>query len=173
MRQITIEELKAMVEERTFQSAWGKGVKEYALELLDNIYNPEDQLSNVKVLEKALLNGASDWKQYSWAGCAYIYDRQIASRLCNPSELKKTSNGAKKPNASEEWLDVQARALSQACHIIVNAFEDFEDISYHLDNLVCGEASPELTCRVIKQLGKEMSILDRVKKALIKVVDVQ
>lgn len=60
------------------------------------------------------MNGARDWNQYSYGGNACIYDSDIAEGLCTPSELKRRDYGRKKPNAREEWLDVQIRALYQA-----------------------------------------------------------
>jgi hypothetical protein len=66
------------------------------------------------MVDRALLNGAADWNQYSWDGCSLCYDGQIAERLCTPSELKKTRHGERRPNSREEWLDTQARALFQA-----------------------------------------------------------
>ena len=33
---------------------------------------------------------------------------------------RKARHGRKKPNAREEWLDVQARALYQACELILS-----------------------------------------------------
>jgi len=101
------------LEQRKDKSAWNKGVTAYALELL------EDVADNEEVTKEKLLNGASNWNQYSWGGSSLIYDEDIAKRLCTPSELKKTRNGERKPNASEEWLDTQARALYQACNRIM------------------------------------------------------
>lgn len=101
------------LEQRKDRSAWNKGVTAYALELL------EDIADNEEITKERLLNGASDWNQYSWGGSSLIYDEDIAKRLCTPSELKKTRNGERKPNASEEWLDTQARALFQACNRII------------------------------------------------------
>lgn len=80
-----------------------------------------DAFSNDRMLRDALLNGAGDWSQYSWGGCALIYDQEIAKALCNPTELKKTRNGERRPNSREEWLDVQARALGQAARLITEA----------------------------------------------------
>ena len=77
----------------------------------------DDQI-NIKELDRAMLNGASDWAQYSWGGCSFIYDDDIAAALCTPSELKKTDNGRRRPNNHEQWLDVQARALYQAAELI-------------------------------------------------------
>lgn len=97
-------------------SAWKRGVKDYALELVESAeieLTPE----NAKA---TLLNGAKNWNQYSYGGCAEIYDSNIAARLCAPSELKRKKGGELQPNSRENWLDVQARALSQACNLIIH-----------------------------------------------------
>ena len=107
------EELTKAIEDRKTRSAWAKGVKEYALELLDNIED-EEVLESSNLLHKALLNGADGWSQYSWGGCSLIYDFDIAERLCCRSELERTRHGERRPNKREEWLDTQARALHQA-----------------------------------------------------------
>lgn len=108
------------------RSAWGRGVYAYACDLIDELreivrYSPE-ALDNENLLRRALLNGASDWDQYSWGGCSLIYNSDIAERLCCPSELKKTRNGERRPNSREEWLDTQARALYQAERLILRAY---------------------------------------------------
>lgn len=100
------------------RSAWDAGVQEYVLELLETLderirYEGRNP-ANYDELKQWLLNGAHSWRHYSWSGCSLAYDAEIAERLCTPSELKKTRNGERKPNAREEWLDVQARALAQA-----------------------------------------------------------
>lgn len=122
-----VEAVAQKVEAHKTRSAWQRGVKAYALEMLEEMafnakhgYLDADAFSNRKTLREALLNGASDWSQYSWGGCALIYDGDIAERLCTPSELKKTHGGERKPNASEEWLDTQARALGQAAGLILD-----------------------------------------------------
>lgn len=109
------------LEARKDRSAWSKGVTVYALELVEQLaeaaeggYIDADDLTAPRMLRKALLNGADDWSAYSWGGCSLIYNGDIAERLCCPSELKRTRNGERRPNSREEWLDVQARALSQA-----------------------------------------------------------
>lgn len=113
----TIKEIRQAIENEKARSAWDKGKKAYALELLDNF--PEDHEFYASPADKKeLLNGAADWSQYSWGGCSLIYNSDIAQRLCSPSELKKTHNGERRPNSREEWLDVQARALFQAAHMI-------------------------------------------------------
>lgn len=102
--------------ERGHRSAWSRGVAEYARELVEGL--ERDSYYTTKELRAALLNGAEDWRAYSWGGCSFIYDRDIARRLCNPSELLRTQGGARRPNACEEWLDVQSRALYQAAQIL-------------------------------------------------------
>ena len=106
------------------RSAWSKGVHTYAVELVEGLEYLDDveEICNSRLLEKALLNGASDWGQYSWGGCSLIYNEDIAERLCTPSELKKTRNGERRPNANEEWLDTQARALYQASNRVKRAW---------------------------------------------------
>ena len=103
------------------RSAWGRGVHAYATELVESIDDPAD-LSNENLLRKALLNGADDWQQYSEGGCALIYDADIAERLCSPSELKRVRGGARQPNARENWIECQARALSQAASLVRRAY---------------------------------------------------
>lgn len=104
------------------RSAWDVGVVQYMFELVDNVrdmveYN-ERNPRDVDEVELWMLNGASDWKHFSWSGCSLCYNSQIAKRLCTASELKKTQNGMKRPNRNEDWLDVQARALWQAAQRI-------------------------------------------------------
>lgn len=117
---------------RKMRSAWNRGVKQYAIELLEDLKSgiedgyiePGEVFSNYSLFTKALLNGAENWHEYSWGGCSYIYDHQIASLLCSPSELKKTREGSRKPNRQEEWLDVQARALWQAAWLLWHISEE-------------------------------------------------
>lgn len=116
----TIEQVKENLNNRKCRSAWDKGVNAYAFELLDNLaaalaWQQLEQIpEDWKTCKADVLNGASDWSAFSWGGSSLIYDHDIAERLCTPSELKRTKNGERKPNAREDWLDTQARALSQA-----------------------------------------------------------
>lgn len=109
------------------RSAWSKGVKAYAAELLaDLAENAQDAIAegNRSDLLGAMLNGASDWTEYSEGGCSLIYNGEIAARLCTPSELRKTRNGDRRPNNREQWLDAQARALHQAAEMVVKAITE-------------------------------------------------
>lgn len=119
--------MRNQINAKRCRSAWDKGVRLYALELIDSIeenaqYAGKNPI-NALELRYLALNGASSWRQYSEGGCSLIYDRQIAERLCTASELKKTSNGCKAPNKRETWLEVQARALLQAWLRVEKAYE--------------------------------------------------
>ncbi len=114
---MTVTEIHAAINNRYQRSAWARGVAEYAHELLGNL-DPSQGYTDNSHTRDELLNGAEDWEQYSWGGSALIYNGDIAARLCNPSELARTREGERRPNAREEWLDVQARALYQACMMI-------------------------------------------------------
>jgi hypothetical protein len=113
----TIEKIRNILETTNTRSAWDRAINEYALELLEEYENNYGS-DACAPCEADLLNGASNWKEYSWGACSLIYNGDIAQRTCSPSELKKTRNGEKKPNRNEEWLDVQARALFQAAQRI-------------------------------------------------------
>ena len=113
---MTKRELIKAIKASKARSAWAKGVKWYALNLVEKSYKQDTDI--VKVNMSVYLNGAETWKEYSYGGCALIYDYDIAKHLCTPSELKKTDFGHKQPNGSVTWLDVQARALKQAHSLI-------------------------------------------------------
>ena len=73
------------IEDSSERSAWTRGVKGYALELLDSVDVETWRETPLDHLEALLLNGADNWRHYSWSGCADIYDADIAARLCTPS----------------------------------------------------------------------------------------
>jgi len=115
----TINEIIEAINNENARSAWNKGVKEYAVMIIEN-FNDEDfkDVSTREELKKILLNGADNWYQYSYGGCALIDDTDIAETICTPSELKRKKGGELQPNRYETWLDVQTRALKQAFNLI-------------------------------------------------------
>lgn len=113
-------ELYEQIEAGSARSAWDRGVKTYALEMVEEIEGDELP-DDPNEYEALLLNGARNWAVYSWGGCALCYDTDIAERLCTPSELKRKKGGELPPNRVEEWLDVQSRALCQAYRKIMKA----------------------------------------------------
>ena len=114
--------IRAELNARHDRSAWNKGVTLYAIDLLEDIQRYSNDAERLPLdgaeLERWALNGASCWEQYSNGGCSICYDSDIAARVCTPSELKRTHGGTNNPNSLETWLDVQARALYQACNRI-------------------------------------------------------
>lgn len=119
MKKINTHELYLAVlndcNEKPERSAWGRGVQNYAVEIAETLADQAHEVEPTRAaIEHIALNGARDWNQYSWGGCSFVYDEDIAKLLCPPSTLKRKRNGALPPNSREEWLDVQARALTQA-----------------------------------------------------------
>ena len=135
---ISVKEVQDYIENQKpkSRSRWSQAVKEDAIGLLDNFiewHGKDASFSKDNV--KDLLNGAKDWKQYSYGGSGLIYDTDIARHYCTESELKKVGfidygNGfysdIKAPNSNESWLDVQSRALYQASKLIKNSVNEIE-----------------------------------------------
>ena len=116
---MTKTELIRKIKATPARGRWAQAVKEDALELVDQVFGEYGKKPQTgKAFEEYALNGAKDWKQYSWGGSGLVYDGDIAKHYCTPSELTRTHNGNRKPNKREKWLDVQARALYQACLLV-------------------------------------------------------
>ena len=73
------------IEAHKERSAWGNGVKAYALELVKELEERSQYEGRTpatrKECEAWLLNGAQDWKAFSWGGSSLIYNGDIA-RAC-------------------------------------------------------------------------------------------
>lgn len=120
-----VNEIRARLEAVKTRSCWGRGVKGFALDLLESYENICEHCEHngqpiPELNEETLLNGADDWRAYCYGGCALIYDGDIAKNLCTPSELKRTDNGNKALNDREGWQDVQARAYFQAYRMLMS-----------------------------------------------------
>jgi hypothetical protein len=100
-------------------SKWTQGVKLYAEELKE--FLTDEKLA---VTEENMLNGADNWIQYSCGGSSLIYNEDIAERLATTSEyesrISKRYGLNDHANKNETWLDVQARALHQACRLVLD-----------------------------------------------------
>lgn len=130
VKAVNFGQLANEIANRKTRSAWERGVTLYALDLLQTLceahgYNTRNG-EPTKADENTLLNGASSWDGYAWGGNGLCYNYAIAERLCNPSELKKTKDGERRPNRREEWLDVEARALYQAARVLLRAIGSHE-----------------------------------------------
>ena len=117
--------LEAVSAHKPSRSAWSRGVKAYAVDMVEGLDDGAD-IANEVMLQKALLNGASSWAQYSEGGAALCYDADIAERLCSPSELKKNKGGERQPNSHESWIELQARALWQAHKVVETEWRKME-----------------------------------------------
>ena len=131
--------LTTLQNQKPARSHWDRAVIEDAEEMLqeaiDNLRdNPEEAPRDLTALTAELLNVSirtlRDWgrdngnggikdlykcaHESSWGGSHLCYDYDIARHYCTPSELRRTRDGARRPNAREDWLDVQARAIYQA-----------------------------------------------------------
>lgn len=136
---ILIAVLNTLKNQKPARSKWERAVIEDAEEMIseaiENLKDtPEEAPQDLTQLTAELLNvGMSTLKMWggddgyngirdlyqcahesSWGGSHLCYDYDIARHYCTPSELRRTRDGARRPNAREEWLDVQARAIYQA-----------------------------------------------------------
>ena len=122
-KKYTKSEIEGMIKsleakEKKARSKWGKAVLQDAQWLLENVIEGYDE--PYELSEKLVLNGAENWNKFSWGGSGLIPNAEIAEHYSTPSELKKVGFNKenmyveKQPNANEDWLDVQARALRQA-----------------------------------------------------------
>ena len=122
------DDIAKAIDTKKTRGAWAAGVKIYAQMIIEEIAERADwegrEPENINELKEWALNGAQDWKHASEGGCYLIYNYDIAKTLCNPTELKRTHDGAKDPNNRETWIDVQTRALYQAFNLITEAAKD-------------------------------------------------
>lgn len=122
-----------MADSNKDRSKWAKGVRLYAVEMVDYLNEWSDDIRDIfhaidrkdaNALHCYFLNGAKDWKQYArgGSGIALIYSGDIADRLATPSEIKRRTNKAgylsRMANSREDWTDVEARALWQAERLV-------------------------------------------------------
>lgn len=103
------------------KSAWSNGVKAYMHDFVDYdniLFLKLVRSQNFNEFEKILLNGADNWNKHSWGGCSLCYNYDILKRLCPASVIKKYENSNMVNGI--ELLDMQARALKQACKRLYN-----------------------------------------------------
>lgn len=122
------------VEKAKARSAWNRGVKAYALDILASFeesrqWCEENGESVPELDEVTALNGASDWSAWAYGGCGLVYDSVITERLCTPSELRKLqykTGAMKQPAPCTNWIDIEARAARQAWRMIAEAVRKVE-----------------------------------------------
>ena len=118
---MNINELRNKLEEeqKHARGTYQKAIYQYAFELCDNIADNYittadelEHLENITNLKERALNGASDWRQYSWGGCSLCYNYDILRRLFCLSIVKKYENADVVRGC--HLLDYQADALAKA-----------------------------------------------------------
>lgn len=103
------------------KSAWSNGLRQYMHDFVDYdmiLFEKLVKSRNFVEFQKILLNGADNWSKHSWGGCSLCYNYDILTRLCPASIIKKYENSSMVNGV--ELLDIQARALKQACKRLYN-----------------------------------------------------
>lgn len=117
--------LAKVAERAEITAGWYNGVADYALDLIDSLdemnFDPSKDYT-IDELYKLMLNGANDWRQYSYGGSSLIYNDDIAKRLCTPSELERNHSSELPVAGYDSCLDMQAKALSQASGYVIRAY---------------------------------------------------
>ena len=106
----------AALEDRKDRSAWDRGVTAQAYDMVEAV-ELDDLPEDREELQALLLNGANEWFNYSYSGCALVYNGDIAERYMTPSELKRYNADGHDGSMAfdgESLLGMQARACLQA-----------------------------------------------------------
>ena len=133
MKTISIETILNRVNQTRANSAWSRGVKLYAADILNNIIDEgqtdfiigdDGFLRQNSWTIHCLSHGFDMWVSISRGSSYMIFNRDIAERLCTPSEFRRAEkNGFFRANSREDWLDCQGRALYQARNLILDAIK--------------------------------------------------
>lgn len=107
--------LRGLVSSSSARSAWSRGVRAYALDLLDNIEEMSNYGEYLAISEEVALNGAGCWSNYAAGGCGLVYTSAILDRLCTASELRRLSRSSR---CDIDAIELEGRALFQAWRLI-------------------------------------------------------
>lgn len=115
---------------------WNKTIAYYADFLLDSYIDickwRADQNEAIPALSlDVVLDGALGWHQYSYGGCALVYDGDIAKTVFTPAQFTKWEQGRKVTD--EPMLDIQARALAAGWRVLKSA-KRYADMCANLQN---------------------------------------
>ena len=103
------------------KSAWNNGLKQYMRDFIDYddiLFDKLVKSQNFDEFKQILLNGANSWTHHSWSGCSLCYNYDILKRLF-PANIIKRYQNCSMVNGME-LLDIQAKALNQACKKLYN-----------------------------------------------------
>lgn len=107
--------LRGLVSSSSARSAWSRGVRAYALDLLDNIEEMSNYGEYLAISEGVALNGAGCWSNYAAGGCGLVYTSAILERLCTASELRRLNRSGR---SDIDAIEIEGRALLQAWRLI-------------------------------------------------------
>lgn len=109
----TRSELISILSGLKLRSTWDRGVRAYALDLLEDVKDSDlEKATDREGLEKLLLNGARNWEHFSCGGCALAYVGDIEERLFPPSQRNRVRCSI------DDIMVVQGIALDQAFDLI-------------------------------------------------------
>lgn len=103
------------------KSAWNNGLKQYMHDFIDYddiLFEKLVKSKSFYNFKQILLNGANNWTHHSWSGCSLCYNYDILERLF-PANIIKRYQNCSMVNGME-LLDIQAKALNQACKKLYN-----------------------------------------------------
>jgi hypothetical protein len=138
-KKYTKSEIEGMIKnlkekEKKARSKWGKAVLQDAQWLLENVLENMKDGEEVEINETLLLNGAKSWKDFSYGGCAYVANIDIARHYATPSQFKQLEKKDWEISENETLYDVQARALRQAWWAIRDEMNGTTEFSMSLCN---------------------------------------
>lgn len=112
--------LRGLVSSSCARSAWSRGVRAYALDLLDSIeemsnYEMNNYGEYLVISEEVALNSAGSWSNYAAGGCGLYNTSAILERLCTASELRRLNRSSR---SDIDAIEIEGRALFQAWRLI-------------------------------------------------------
>ena len=106
------------------RSQFGKGVKLYMLDILDNLKNTKKDTLNY--CEYYAFNGVKDAQTASISGNFLVYDYDIMQRLLTKSELKKYKNC--NIYQGQTWLELQTYTIYLAYRELYRIIKEFKEV---------------------------------------------
>lgn len=116
-----IETVRKAIEAINARSAWDRGVKAYALDILSEFdewreFSESQGVEAPELNERTALNGAKDWHQWAEGGCGLVYNYAIAERLYTPARVARLPKGF-------DYLAEETRAVKRAWRLISRTIE--------------------------------------------------
>ena len=106
------------------RSQFGKGVKLYMLDILDNLKDTKKDTLNY--CEYYAFNGVDDAQTASTSGNFLVYDYDIMQRLLTKSEVKRYKNC--NIYHGQSWLELQAYTINLAYKELYRIIKEFKEV---------------------------------------------